>query len=65
MIVPGSEPEVAKERGWGVAKKKQVHREKAGLLCLLAGSCKYLGKRECESYLHPGMSLFLLQRPGS
>lgn len=50
-----------------VAKKKQVHREKAGLLHLLSGSCKYLGKRdrEYESYLYPVTSLLLWNRPAA
>lgn len=46
MIVPGSEPKVGKERGWEAEKKKQVRREKATLLDLLVGSCKYLCKKD-------------------
>lgn len=67
MIVAGCEPKLGKDRAWGVGKKKQVHGEKAGLLDLLSGSCKYLGKRdsECISYLYPDTCLFLLKRPGS
>lgn len=67
MIVAGCEPKLGKDRAWGVGKKKQVHGEKAGLLDLLSGSCKYLGKRdsECISYSYPDTCLFLLKRPGS
>ena len=65
VIVPGSEPKIGKERACGVRKEKQVCGERAGLLDLLAGSYRYLGKRDPEgkSYLYPGRSLFLLKRP--
>lgn len=45
-------------------KKKQVHKEKPGLLDLLVGSYKYLCERDTAFvyYLYPGMSLLPLTR---
>ena len=53
MILPGCEPKIWEERAWGIGKKKQVHGKKVRLLDLLAGSYRYLGKRDSErmSYL--------------
>ena len=67
MILPGCEPKIWEERAWGIGKKKQGHGKKVGLLDLLAGRHRYLGKRdsECMSYLYPGTSLLLLKIAGN
>ena len=51
MILPGCEPKVWVEKAWGIGKKKQVHGKKVGLLDLLAGSHRYLGKRDSAHIL--------------
>ena len=67
MILPGCEPKIWEERAWGIGKKNQVHGKKFGLLDLLAGSHRYLGKRDSEriSHLYPGTSLLLLKISGN